>query len=132
MKTSPEPQRLRAWAAPASALATGLSAAREREPNDAQMRALNAALTATLGAAVTGAVAGAAVERAAAAPRPLPGGAAVSAGGLKLSVFFALAAAVGGAAAYRHARGVNRTMVGTAPVRASAVVPPSPAPAAPA
>jgi hypothetical protein len=132
MKTSPEPQRLRAWAAPDSALAAGLFAAREREPNDTQVRALKAALTVTLGAAATGAAAGATAERAAAATHPLPAGAAVSAGGLKLSVFLALAAAVGGAAVYRHAHSVNRTMVGTAPVRASSVLPPSPAPAEPA
>lgn len=132
MRPSVEPQRLRSWAAPASALATGLSAAREREPSDAQVRALKAALTATLGAALTGAAAGAAVEGAGAATRPLPAGAAASAGGLKLSVFLALAAAVGGVAAYRHARGVNGTMVATAPVRARGVVPPPLTPAAPA
>jgi len=109
MKEPLDPPRLRALAAPASALATGLSAARAREPNDAQLRALEAALTASLGAALTGAAVAAVEKAAAATGRPFAS-AAGSAAGFKLTAAFVALLAAGGAAAYRQARRAPASM----------------------
>jgi len=128
------PPRLRLSAAPGSALAAGLSAARARGPSDAQLRALEAGIVASLGAAAASAGLSAARGQA-----PAPGVAPVfaSAGALKLAaVVVALAAAASGVTMFRHRQHrdvVQRSSpVATAPFARLADPPAPPAPIAPA
>lgn len=105
------PQRLRLSSAPGSALAAGLSAARTREPTDAQLRALETALAASLGAAGVSAAVGHAVASTPAAPSPF-----VSAGALKITALLVgMAAAGAGVAMLRHQPRVDPSKP-TAPV----------------
>jgi len=134
------PPRLRLSAAPGSALAAGLSAARAREPSDAQLRALEAGIVASLGAAAAGAGLSAARGQAPApgvAPAPAVAPVFASAGALKLAaVFVALAAAASGVTMFRHRQHrdvVQRSSpVVTAPFARPADAPAPPAPIAPA
>ena len=107
----------------------GLSAARDRQPSDAQLRSLEAALAASLGAALTGAGAGAAVRRPT-GMNPAPGPAALSAAAFKLTAtLVALAATVGGAALYRHRLTADNRRD---PTRITAQISDVPVPGAPA
>jgi len=69
MNGPPDLPRLRSSSAPGSALAAGLTAARMREPSEAQLRALDAALAVSLGAAAGDAPRDARGPRAEAAPQ---------------------------------------------------------------
>jgi len=107
MRRTAEPERLRLAAAPGSALAGVLSAARTRGPSDAQLRALEASLAVSLGAVATGVVAGATVSAAAPAVSTAPVGASalLSAGTFKVTAaLVALAATASGVVVYRQVR----------------------------
>jgi len=129
MNGPPDLPRLRSSSASGSALAAGLTAARMREPSEAQLRALDAALADSLGAASATGHAG--------VPRP-EAPALASAGMLKVTlVLVALAGATGGVVALRHRRHVSAVtppapMVAVGPPRPADPPAPSPALVAPA